>query len=88
MLYIYIIFFLYLNSSVCDFADFPGVENFPMLMMKRLVEPPCGLRGRHVHKSISHIALVAVFNFNTQKEKSQPHDPTLIRIKIHDQNKI
>jgi hypothetical protein len=49
----------YLNSSICDFTNFPGVEDLPMLKMKGLVKPPGCLRGRHVHEPISHIALVA-----------------------------
>jgi hypothetical protein len=34
----------YLNSSICDFTNFPGVEDLPVLKMKGLVKPPGCLR--------------------------------------------
>nr|GLL32679.1 hypothetical protein Itr_chr08CG03420 [Ipomoea trifida] len=54
----------YLNSRVSYFADLPGVEGFPGLKMKRLVQPPCCFWGSHVHKTISHVALVSAVSCN------------------------
>lgn len=49
----------YLEASIGNLADLPGVENFPRSRMESVVESLGRFRCSHVHKPISNITLVA-----------------------------